>query len=112
MKCAGDRHHKQKLEFDDGLKKKIKRVTSRTILSKEKKRGGGNEGKKTRKCKCEMCSVHVSIADNRSIAVYCQCFVSFVCMCVCVCMDNGPLVYMYMYVVSKCLNNLSLFRGD
>ena len=38
MKDAGDRHHKRKLEIEDGLKKKIKRVTSGTILNKEKKK--------------------------------------------------------------------------
>ena len=36
MKDAGDRHHKQKLESDDGLKTKIGRVTFGIILNKEK----------------------------------------------------------------------------
>ena len=43
MKYAGDRHHKQKLEFYDGLKRNIKRVTSVTKNKVEKKKRGGEE---------------------------------------------------------------------
>ena len=47
MNNAWDRHYKQKLESDDGLKIKIERVTSGTILKKEKKKQMGKiEGKK------------------------------------------------------------------
>ena len=45
MKDAGDRHHKRKLEIEDGLKNKIKTRYVSTILNKEKKikteKGGG-----------------------------------------------------------------------
>ena len=43
MKDAGDRHHKRKLEIEDGLKNKIKRITSGTILKKEKKKKNGEK---------------------------------------------------------------------
>ena len=49
MKDAGARYHMQKLKSDDGLKNKIKRVTSGTILNKEKnEKEGENRMKKGR----------------------------------------------------------------
>ena len=46
MKDAGDRHHKRKLEIEDGLKNKIKTRYVSTILNKEKrkKKKGGRQG--------------------------------------------------------------------
>ena len=41
MKDAGDRHHKRKLEIEDGLKKKIKTRYVITKLNKGEKGGGG-----------------------------------------------------------------------
>ena len=43
MKDAGDRLHKRKLEIEDGLKNKIKRITSGTILNKKKNKKIGRK---------------------------------------------------------------------
>ena len=67
MKDAGDRHHKQKLESDDGLKTKIRRVTPGIILNKEKRKGKGGGGEIIGDCVYYMGCYYVRVQNVQCV---------------------------------------------